>query len=67
VRSACDITEPVEIHWQNRHSVCEAVVLPSASEVLLGAIPLEDMDLVIHPATQQLVGAHGDEVVAYAM
>jgi clan AA aspartic protease len=67
VRKMTNITEAVEIHWQDRQSVCSAVVLPDADEVLLGAIPLEDMDLVIHPATQQLVGAHGDEVVAYAM
>jgi clan AA aspartic protease len=63
----CNITEPVKIQWGDRESVCSAVVLPNASEVLLGAIPLEDMDLMVHPATQQLVGAHGDEMVAYAL
>jgi hypothetical protein len=31
--------------------------------VRLGAIPLEDMDLVVNPALQELVGAHGDDVV----
>jgi hypothetical protein len=31
--------------------------------VLLGAIPLEDMDLIVNPAKGELVGAHGDEVV----
>jgi hypothetical protein len=32
-------------------------------DVLLGAIPLEDMDLVVNPAKQELIGAHGDEVI----
>jgi hypothetical protein len=31
--------------------------------VLLGAIPLEDMDLIVDPAGRELRGAHGDEVV----
>ena len=29
----------------------------------LGAIPLEDTDLTVNPARQELTGAHGDEVV----
>jgi hypothetical protein len=40
-----------------------ALLLPGAEEVLLGAIPLEDMDLVVDPAVRELKGAHGDEVV----
>jgi hypothetical protein len=31
--------------------------------VLLGAIPLEDMDLMVNPVDRELVGAHGDDVV----
>jgi hypothetical protein len=42
-------------------AVCEAIVLPHADEILLGAIPLEAMDLVIHPLKEELVGAHGDQ------
>jgi hypothetical protein len=30
----------------------------------LGAIPLEDMDLIVNPVKQELAGAHGDEIVA---
>jgi len=30
-------------------------VLPGDSEPLLGAIPLEDMDVIIHPQRQELV------------
>jgi len=33
-----------------------------AETVLLGAIPLEGMDLMINPKTQELAGDHGDTV-----
>jgi hypothetical protein len=41
--------------------VCEAIVLPHAEETLLGAIPLEAMDLMVHPRTEKVTGAHGDQ------
>jgi clan AA aspartic protease len=63
VRQVCRVTEPVEIHWKDRDTTCPALLLPGAEEVLLGAIPLEDMDLIIDPAARELKGAHGDEVV----
>jgi hypothetical protein len=31
------------------------MVLPGDSEPLLGAIPLEDMDVIIHPLRQELI------------
>jgi hypothetical protein len=39
------------------------VVIPESEEVLLGAIPLEDMDLRVNPVKQALEGIHGDEVL----
>ena len=57
------VTEPVSIQWNNRDTICQAVVLPNSSEVLLGAIPLEGMDLVVNPLKQELTGAHGDEAL----
>jgi clan AA aspartic protease len=57
------ITDPVEIHWKNRDMISQAVVVPNTSEVLLGAIPLEAMDLIIDPARQELIGAHGDDIL----
>jgi clan AA aspartic protease len=57
------VTEPVEIHWKGRETACPALVLPVANDILLGAIPLEDMDLIVNPARRELVGAHGEEVV----
>ncbi|MDR1985824.1 MAG: clan AA aspartic protease [Treponema sp.] len=62
-REVCRLTEPVEIRWKDRYTTCHALVLPGVEEVLLGAIPLEDMDLLVDPARQELTGAHGDEVV----
>jgi len=58
-----DLTEPVQIHWKDRKTTCQAVVVPNASDVLLGAIPLEAMDLIVNPTKQELIGAHGDKVV----
>ena len=64
-RQTCQVTEPVNIQWKERDTACRAVVLPGEGEVLLGAIPLEDMDLIVNPVKQELVGAHGDEIVCY--
>ena len=58
------VTEPVSIHWKDRESACNAYVVPNANNVLLGAIPLEDMDLIVNPKKLELVGAHGDEAMA---
>ena len=65
-RVSCGLTEAVEIHWKNRISILSAVVIPGAEFVLLGAIPLEDMDLMVNPVTQELVGIHGDSVECMA-
>ena len=56
-------TEAVQIHWKDRNTICRAIVIPNANDILLGAIPLEDMDLIVNPAKQELTGAHGDEIV----
>jgi hypothetical protein len=37
--------------------------VPGAEEVLLGAIPLEDLDLIVDPVRQELTGAHGEEAL----
>ncbi len=51
----CDVVGPVELRFKNRATTCRAMVLPGDSEVLLGAIPLEDMDVLIHPLRQELI------------
>jgi len=58
----CKITEPVRIFWKNRNASCRAWVLPG-EDILLGVIPLEEMDLAVDPVNQELFGIHGDEVV----
>ena len=50
-----DVVSQVELRFKNRRTICNAIVLPGDSEPLLGAIPLEDMDVLIHPARQELI------------
>ena len=50
-----EIVGPVEIRFENRRTTCDAVVLPNAQDVLLGSIPMEDMDVLIHPKEEKLV------------
>jgi clan AA aspartic protease len=53
---------PLEIWWKNRRFTCDALVISDAPDILLGAIPLEGMDLTINPL-RELVGVHGDVVM----
>lgn len=50
-----DVVSSVELRFKNRRTMCNAMILPGDSEVLLGAIPLEDMDVLIHPQRQELI------------
>ena len=50
----CDVVAPIQILFQNRTSNCSALVLPGDAEPLLGAIPMEDMDVLINPLRQEL-------------
>jgi len=50
-----DVVGPVEVHFENRSTTVRAIVLPGDAEVLLGAIPMEDMDVLIDPRQQKLV------------
>lgn len=43
---------PIRVDFENRFCFVGAMVI--GNEVLLGAVPMEDMDLVIHPAKQTL-------------
>ena len=53
---------PLEIRWKNRRFTCDALVIPDAPDILLGAFVLEGMDLTINPK-RGLVGVHGDIVM----
>lgn len=60
-----DVVGPVDVRFANRRAVCSAFVLPGDSEPLLGAIPMEEMDVLIHPQRQELVvnPAHPDGAI----
>ena len=50
-----EMVGPVVLKFKNRQTVCNALVLHGENEPLLGAIPLEDMDVLIHPLRQELI------------
>lgn len=56
---------PVMVRFGNRKSVTGALVLPNNTEPLLGAIPMEEMDLLMDPARNRLIPnpAHPNEPV----
>jgi clan AA aspartic protease len=66
-RIVCPVTTPVEINWKDRQSVMRVITVPGLPQILLGLLPLEEMDLIVHPGKHELVGAHGDaiEYMAY--
>ena len=50
-----DVVGPIEVRFKNRRCVVDAMVIPGDNELLLGAIPLEDMDVLINPYRRELV------------
>lgn len=50
-----DVVDNVQVRFKNRATTCRAMVLPGETEPLFGAIPMEDMDLIIHPLKQELL------------
>jgi len=46
----CSYSGPILVEYDDRRCYTGALVL--GDEVILGTIPLEDMDLMIHPASQ---------------
>jgi hypothetical protein len=51
----CDLVFPLEVRFSNRVARCTAIVLPEGSEPLIGVIPLEEMDVIIHPLWEELI------------
>jgi clan AA aspartic protease len=62
-KETCKMTEPLEIHWEDRSVAMSALVIDDASEFLLGVLPLEGMDLMVDTVNHKLIGAHGDRAV----
>ena len=52
-RCLCPYVGPVRVQFENRECYVGAVVL--GDEVLLGAVPMEDMDLVVIPSARRVV------------
>ena len=50
-----DVVGPMEVRFKNRQCTCRAMVLPGDNEPLLGAIPMEDMDVLINPTRRELI------------
>ncbi len=50
-----DVVGPIEVRFKNRRTNVDAMVLPGEAEVLLGSIPMEDMDVLIDPKQQRLI------------
>jgi hypothetical protein len=56
-------TEAVKIQWKDRITSQQAVLVPNAKDILLGALPLEAMDLRVDPVNERLVGVHGEQAL----
>jgi hypothetical protein len=56
-------TEGVRIQWKDRITTQPALVVPNADDILLGALPLEALDLMADPVNERLVGVHGDKAL----
>jgi clan AA aspartic protease len=52
-RCLCPYVGPVRVQFENRECYVGAVIL--GDEVLLGAVPMEDMDLVVIPSARKIV------------
>ncbi|SDW37989.1 clan AA aspartic protease, AF_0612 family [Hydrobacter penzbergensis] len=50
-----DMVQGVEVHFKGHKTTCRAMVLPGSAEPLFGAIPMEDMNLLVHPQRQELI------------
>jgi clan AA aspartic protease len=50
-----DVVGPIEVRFKNRQATCNAFVLKGDAEPLLGAIPMEEMDVLVHPTRQEFL------------
>lgn len=49
------IVGPVQVKFVDKTASCDAILLPGDCEPLLGAIPMEALDVLIHPQRQELI------------
>jgi clan AA aspartic protease len=50
-----EVVGPIEVRFENRRTLVEALVVPDSTRVLLGAIPMEGMDVLIDPKRERLI------------
>jgi clan AA aspartic protease len=58
-----EVVGPVIVRFLDRDCSTNAIVLPDDQEPLLGAIPMEEMDLFVHPSQNQLLPMHPDGAI----
>jgi clan AA aspartic protease len=58
-----EVVGPVIIRYLDRDCSTNAIVLPDDSEPLLGAIPMEEMDLYVHPSRNIVLPMHPDGAI----
>ena len=49
------VVGPVEVRFENRRATVDAIMFHGVVEPLLGAIPMEDLDVVVDPKQQRLI------------
>lgn len=58
MRLKLPVAGSIEVRYEGRFCTTNALVLPDDTEPLLGAIPMEEMDLWINPARNLLTAVH---------
>ena len=53
-----DVVGPVIVRYLGRECSTNAIILPDHQEPLHGAIPMEEMDLYVHPGRNELLPVH---------
>ena len=53
-----EVVRPIIVRYLDRDCSTNAIVLPDDQEPLLGAIPMEEMDLYVHPSRNELLPMH---------
>ncbi len=51
----CNVVGPVKVRYGDRTSIGSAIAMPARANVLLGALQMEEMDLIIDPLAQRLI------------
>jgi len=50
-----DVAGPIEVRFENKRTIVGAVIIPGTSGVLLGAYPMEGLDVMIDPKRERLL------------